>query len=92
MNCLKIFLLVIVIVSFLAIIIAGIVLLYRYQTCSIQARLEKARHENERENARNRIIAEYRSKILDCIKSTKKDDYANKDQYIKKIEEFLETI
>ena len=85
---------IIILVSILAIIIiiAGSILLYRYQTCSLQLTLEKARHEIEKENARNRIIAEYRSKILDCIKSTKTEDYADKESYIKRIEEYLKTI
>lgn len=88
MNCLEL----ILVVSIPIIIIVGSIWQYRNQTCSLQIKLEKARHENERENSRNRIIAEYRAKILDCIKSTKEGDYADKEQYIKKIEEFLETI
>ena len=92
MDNLTFVILLLVVVCILIIIIVGSIWLYRNQTCSLQIKLEKARLEIEKESAKNRIIAEYRSKILDCIKSTKKDDYANKDQYIKKIEEFLETI
>ena len=73
-------------------IIVGSVLLCRQQTHSFQIRLEKAHQDIERENARNRTIAEYRSKILDCIKSTKKDEYDDKQAYINKIEEYLKTI
>ena len=84
---------VIILLIIIAVIcIIGSVLLYRQQTYSLQIRLEKARHDNERENSKQRTIAEYRSKILDCIKSTKKDEYADKQAYINKIEEYLKTI
>ena len=80
------------VVSILIIIIVGCILIYRYQTCSLQIKIEKARHENEKESAKNRLVAEYRSKMLDCIKSTKADDYADKERYINKIEEYLKAL
>lgn len=92
MGGLELIIFLIITVSILAIIIVGSILLYRHQTCFLQIRLEKARHEIEKENARSRIIAEYRSKILDCIKSTNKEDFADKESYIKRIEEYLKTI
>lgn len=92
MSGLEFIIFLIITLSILAIIIVGSILLYRYQTNSLQIRLEKVRHEHEREDARIRTIAEYRSKILECIKSTKKEDYADKESYIHKIEEYLKTI
>lgn len=92
MDNLTFIILLLVVVSILIIIIVGSILIYRYQTYSIQIKIENARHEIEKESANNRLVAEYRSKILDCIKSTKAEDYADKEKYINKIEEYLKTL
>ncbi len=92
MDNLTFVILLLVVVCILIIIIVGSILIYRSQTSSLQIKIEKARHEIEKEISKNSLVAEYRSKILDCIKSTKAEDYADKEKYINKIEEYLKTL
>lgn len=94
MNCCctlsSIFPLITLFVSVITVVGVGCFMLCRYQSHKHQLENEKAKFINSQEEARLKRISEYKTKILDCVKSANKnDEYENKQEYITRLENFI---